>query len=533
MAASAHPLASQAAIEILQKGGNAVDAAIAAAFVIGVVEPDGSGIGGGGGMVIYLKEKKQSFFINYYAKSPENTPKTFNSKQERHTGKSICIPGTVAGLTLAHEKFGKLPLSTILKPAIHFAENGFEIDATLGSLILDNSENLSYDPATAKIYLDDGFPKMEGDVLIQKELAKTLIEISKNGKDGFYKGIVGKSIVKGIKERGGYVTLNDLSNYKATISSPMQGTYRDYEVLSSGMPQSGISLIEGLNILENVNLKELGHYSKNTKTLHIMAETFRKIYTDRYQYLGDPAYSDVPAKGLASKAYAKERFNAINQLKPVPKLYRETEFGTPNKFNKKEQKSDGETKDIEDSGSTTHLCVIDKDGNAVSLTQTLGTFFGSVQTINGILFNCAMTNFSSSEDNPNSLAKNKFSRSTITPTIILKDDSPYLLIGSPGGSRIISTVLQVIVNVLDFDMNVEEANQAPRFYSQKFVDYLHVESGIDKKVIDELKEMGHSVQVHQGVDLFFGGVQMILIDKKTGKYYGSADIRRGGKAAGY
>lgn len=539
MAASAHPLASQTAIEILQKGGNAVDAAVAAAFVIGVVEPDGSGIGGGGSMVIYLKDKKKSFYINYYAKSPGNAPLSFNSNKKRHTAESICIPGTVAGLTLAHKKFGSLPLSTVLQPAIHFAEAGFKIDATLASLILDNAETLTLDSITASVYLDDGFPKMEGDLLVQKDLAKTLTEISKKGKKGFYKGWVAKSIAKELQERGGYVSLNDLKKYKATMNPPMHGTYRDFEIFSSGMPQSGISIVEGLNILENIDLKKLGHYSRNAKTLHIMAETFRKIYTDRYYYLGDPDFFDVPVIGLTSKAYAKERFDAINQLSPEPKSYRDTEMGMPGKYEntqkdvKKHRASDGKIKDIEDNGSTTHLCVIDKDGNAVSLSQTLGTFFGSIQTVNGILFNCAMTNFSSSKKNPNSIEKSKLPRSTIAPTIILKDNNPYLVIGSPGGSRIISTVIEVVVNVLDFDMNVEEANQAPRFYTQKFVDYLHLESGIESKVIEELKEMGHSIRVHEGVDLFFGGVQMILVDKKTGKYYGSADIRRGGKAVGY
>ena len=167
------------------------------------------------------------------------------------------------------------------------------------------------------------------------------------------------------------------------------------------------------------------------------------------------------------------------------------------------------------------------------MTQTLGTFFGSIQTVSGVLFNCAMTNFSSSKENPNSIKRGKLSRSTISPTIIIKDNNPYLIIGSPGGSRIISTVIQVIINILDFDMNVDEANRAPRFYTQKFVDYLHLESGIDKEVIEELKKMGHSIRVHEGADLFFGGVQMILVDKKTGKYHGSADIRRGGNAVGY
>lgn len=531
MAATAHPLASKAAIEILQQGGNAIDAAVAAAFVIGVVEPDGSGIGGGGGMVIYLKKEKQSYFISYYAKSPKNTPLDYNSREERHSGKSICIPGTVAGLTLAHKKFGSLPLSTLLAPAIRYAKDGFEIDATLGSLILDNAEALAIDPATASVYLEDGFPRMEGDVLTQPELAKTLTEISKKGFNGFYKGKIAKSIVEGVNQKGGNLSLKDLKNYKAILMSPVKGSYRDFEIISSGLPQAGTSIIQGLNMLENANLKEMGHFTKNAKTLHIMAETFRKIYTDRYYFIGDPKFVDVPLKGLLSKEYALKRFNDINQSKPVPARYRDTEIGDPIKFQNIED-TDNTMTDIEHNGETTHLSIIDKDGNAVSLTQTLGTFFGSVQTVNGVLFNCALSNFSTSE-NPNILAGNKLPRSTISPTIVLKDNEPYLIIGTPGGSRILSSIIEVIVNVLDFNMDAEEANQAPRFYTQRFVDYLHIESGIGTRVIDELKTMGHPIRVYEGVDLFFGGVQLITVDPKTGMYTGSADIRRGGIAIGY
>ncbi len=591
MASTAHPLASQTAVEILKKGGNAVDAAVAAAFVIGVVEPDGSGIGGGGGMLIYMAKTQQSFYINYYAKSPQSINRRYDSETERHSGKSICIPGTVAGLTLALEKFGSLPLSTVLEPAIRYAKDGFPIDGTLASLILDNTETLTIDQETANVYLDEGFPKMEGDLLIQTKLAETLEAISKNGHDGFYKGAVAQAIVDGVKERGGTLEMKDLENYKAELGYPLKGSYRGYEILSAGVPQAGSSIIQGLNILENVDLRRLGHYTQSSKTLHYIAETFRKVYTDRYYFVGDPNYFDVPLNGLMSKEYGTKRFNDINPYYPDPKSYRDTEMGTPGKYNnvqysekkaekivtfgdedndasfddydefdswgesnedqgnyidsvyqakskkkkekrKKRKKEDMPVLDVEHDGSTTHLCVIDKDGNAVSLTQTLGTFFGSAQTVAGVLLNCGMSNFSTS-DNPNILKKNKQPRSSISPTIVLRNDKPYLLVGSPGGSRIIATVLQVLVNVLDFDMDVEEANRAPRFYTQKWEDYLHLESGISEDVIKELKKMGHSLRIYSGRDLFFGGVQMIKIDPVNGEYSGSADIRRGGIVVGY
>lgn len=531
MAATAHPLASQAAIEMLQKGGNAVDAAIAATFVIGVVEPDGSGIGGGGGMLIYLKDKNQSFYINFYPRAPENIPANFNSSNDRLTGKSICIPGTVAGLTLAHKEFGSLPLSTLLGPAIRYANDGFAIDATLGSLILDNSEALTKNKATASVYLDEGFPKMEGEILIQKDLAKTLSVISKKGFKGFYKGSIAKDMVEGINEGGGNFTLDDFKNYQAELTEPVKGIYRGYEIISAANPQSGVSIIEGLNILENADLNRMGHYTKNAKTLHLLAETFRKIYTDRYYFIADPGFVDVPMKGLLSKEFALERYNAINPSMPVPAKYRDTEIGNPIKYQNIED-TDKNLIDVERHGETTHLCVIDKDGNAVSLTQTLGTFFGSGQIVNGVLFNCAITNFSGA-NNPNSLQSKKQSRSSIAPSIVLKDNKPFLVLGTPGANRIISTVLEVMVNILDFNMNAEEANMAPRFYTQKFEDYLHVEAGVGQEIIDELTKMGHSIRVYDGVDLFFGGVQLITIDPQTGMYTGSADIRRGGLAIGY
>jgi len=589
MAATAHPLATEVAIEILKDGGNAIDAAVAAAFAIGVVEPDGSGIGGGGGMVVFIKEENKSYFINYYAKSPARTPRRFDTSKSRHSGEAICVPGTVAGLTLAHEKFGSLPLSRVLEPAIRLAEDGFPIDGSLGSLILDFAEVLAKDESTGAIFLDGDFPLMQGDILIQEDLATVLKEIAKKGRDGFYKGHIAESLVAGIKERGGNVSLKDLESYQPNVLAPLYGTYRGYEVLSATPPQSGASVIQGLNILENINLRQLGHYTQNPKTLHLIAETFRKVYTDRYYHIGDPDYFDVPVIGLTSKDYARTRFAAINQYYPDPPRYRDTEMGNPGRFNKrsdnvgrrqrqliiddfdndfsfndfdefdswgrrrpansekdslpsskpaeKVKKADEDIlesilEENEFDGWTTHLSVIDSYGNAVSLTQTLGTFFGSTQTVNGVLFNNAMTNFSTT-DNPNKLRRNKFPRTSIAPTIVLKDGDPFLIIGSPGGARIISTMLLLLVNVIDFDMNVEEANRAPRFFTQKWEDHLHLESEIGQDIIDEIEKMGHSIMVRGSLDIFFGGVQMILVDQKSGKYFGSADLRRGGSALGY
>lgn len=533
MVATAHPLASETALEILKSGGNAIDAAVAAAFTIGVVEPDGSGIGGGGGMVIYLKKEKKSYFINYYGRSSENASTLdFKSSRDGYTAKAICVPGTVEGLLLAHKKFGSLPLKKILNPAIIYAEKGFSIDGTLAKLILDNVENIMKDSVTASIFLQDGFPRMEGELLVQKDLANMLNTIVNKGRDGFYKGKYAEKFVKGIQKRGGVLTMKDFSSYHAQLTEPLKGDYRGYSILTANLPQSGISLIQGLNMLENYDLKASGHFSQSAKTLHVIAETEKLIYADRNDFVGDPDFIEVPVGGLTSKEYAKIRFDSIDQTKLDPPTYRAARSGNPSEFNNVKKKKP--VPEMEPAGGhTTHLSVVDKDGNAVSLTQTLGLFFGSAQIVSGVLFNNAMTNFSYNVENPNYIQNSKQCRSSISPTIILKDDTPFLVIGSPGASRITCTVLELIVNVIDFGMDVDRANLSPRFYCQKFEDFIHVESGIKPEVLAELERMGHKIKKYEGIDLFFGGAQMIFIDPVTHEYIGSADKRRGGIALGY
>ena len=512
MIATAHPLASEAAIEMLKSGGNAIDAAVAAAFTIGVVEPDGSGLGGGGGMVIYLKEKNESYYINYYARASERGSESgYSGSKDAHTAKAICVPGTVAGLTMALEKFGTLPLDKILEPAIRYASEGFEIDATLATLILDNIETVLADEETMNIFCEDEFPRMEGDRIVQKELAKTLSIIAKDGKKGFYESAVTESMVQGINNRGGVLTLKDFSSYKAQFTCPLYGTYCGYDILAANTPQSGLCLIEALNILENYNLSDAPHYSESAKVLHFIAETERFVYADRTAYLGDPKVADVPVGGLISKEYAKKRFNEINQERLDPPAYRDVKEGDPFNFRKdKLNRIEDETNSLHD-GHTTHLSVIDKEGNCVALTQTLGLFFGSGQTVNGVLFNCAMTNFSYRNKSSINLFKDsKQSRSSIMPTIILKDGEPFLVVGSPGAARIITTMIEVVINMINYEMNVEDANLAPRFFVRDSEDFLYMESGIKPDVREELKEMGHTIRVYEGIDLFFHALRKFI-----------------------
>jgi gamma-glutamyltranspeptidase len=636
MATTAHPLATQAAIEMLHKGGNAVDAAVAAAFAIGVVEPDGSGLGGGGGMVIYLAKEKKSIYINYYQRASEKINDiNYNPASDNRSAKAILVPGTVAGLTLALERFGTLPLATILEPAIRYAGEGFPIDETLGKIILDNAEFLQKYPQTSATFLRDGFPLTQGDTVRQPDLANTLRAIASNGRAGFYEGPVAETIVNDVVSNGGMMTLDDMKNYQAVLTEPLHGTYRNYDILSANAPQSGSSILEGLNILENADLKQMGHFSTSTETMHFMAEAIRRVYADRSAYLDDPQFEYVPSKGLISKDYAKTRYNDIDINAVSPSDYRKTKSGNPfgadggnipsrsskakisddnnyqwddvdeegvstinrstddlfdrwggqkkkhkevqsgdstqksdkNKIDKESKNKNDDSDDppearnelrngylpdqpamtrVQDDaaylasahdpnpgegGHTTHLSVIDKYGNAVSLTQTLGTFFGSGLSTAGVLMNCSMANFSVTTA-VNSLKPNKQPRSSIAPTIVLKDGVPYLTVGSPGATRIVATVIELLVNVLDFNMSVEDANKAPRFLCQKNDDYLSLESRISDVVQEGLKKKGHKLKLYGDFDLFFGGAQMILFDRQTRTYYGSADPRRGGAAIG-
>ncbi len=591
--AVAHPLAAEAGMAMLRQGGNAVDAAVAAAFAIGVVEPDGSGIGGGGGMVIYLNDTRAAHYINYYQQAPAAVNKlNYNPDTDRHTGKSVLIPGTVAGLLMALEKFGTLSREMVMEPAIRLAEEGFACDRTLAQLVLDNMTLIQRHDSTAAVFLDEGFPRMEGDLIIQPALARSLRAVAENGRDGFYKGEVANTIIAEVNRLGGVLTADDFAAFEPTLTVPVRGTYRGYGILSASAPQSGSTVIQSLNMLENADLAAMGHYTQSAATLHLMTETFRRSYADRWQYLGDPESGYIPLRGLVSKDFAYERFADINQYRAEPETYRQTQAGNPATYDfetdetysgpdetsgerqsvfddeedegrssydtwgedlfdswgsrkaknttavktKKGAKADTTDNDTqhdidEVDGHTTHLSVADSHGNMVSLTQTLGTFFGSGITASGVLMNCGMSNFSLTSA-INVAEPGKQPRSSISPTIVLKDNRAVMAIGSPGASRIITTVVELIVNAIDFGMNAWEANDAPRFYCQKFEDNLAIEGGISEEVQAELTKMGHSVRAYSSHDLFFGGAQVIFRDSLTGTYCGSADPRRGGVALG-
>lgn len=564
MVATAHPLATQAGIEMFQKGGNAIDAGVAAAFAIGVVEPDGSGLGGGGGMLIRLKSG-QSIYINYYGQSSSKVLEAgFVYGKDNQTAKAILIPGTVAGLTTALRRYGTLPLSDVLAPAIRYTEKGFPVDETLSKIILDNTNFLQNNPATASVYLLDGFPRTEGDTIRQPELAGTMKAVARLGQAGFYEGQVAKTIVDEVIRCGGMMTLDDLAKFQPTITEPLKGSYRGYTVLTAPPPHSGVTVLEVLNILENANLQRLGYYATSAESFHLLAETMRRAYADRTSFLADPRFEKVPVRGLISREFARSRFDDINMTAVVPADYRKTTSGNPAKYDrpdqenpaidgsgskknnpsadtlKKSAKTDsretshviGQTMYLEPvGGHTTQISVMDGEGNVVSLTQTLGTFFGSGVTAAGVLLNNGMSNFASTA-RVNTVQPNKQPRSSIAPSLLLKNGKPFMVVGSPGAIRIPATVTTLIVNAVDYSLDAEKIDNAPRFLCQKSDQYLSLESRFSAEAQEGMKKKGHQLQLFGEFDLFFGGAQIILVDS-SGTLHGCADPRRGGTAMGY
>ena len=522
MVSTQHFLATRVGEKILNKGGNAYDASIAIAFTLAVVLPRAGNIGGGGFMVMYDKETGKSYSIDYREKAPLLSTKdmylnqdgSFNDQMLSTFGYlSIGVPGTVAGLWDVHKKFGSLPWSVLLEDAINLAEKGFEITPFLADILFKYNEKLSFFNETKNIF-QASFPDFKGELLIQTDLAKTLKIISEKGRDGFYKGSVANKIAKAMKDNNGLITKSDLENYNPVWRKPLISQYRGNNVITMGPPSSGgLHIIQMLNILENYDLKEMNHNSKDY--INLLTEVMKYAYSDRSKYLGDPDFYDVPVEKITSKKYGKRIFNdiEIGQSKPVgevkPGMHLETE-----------------------SHETTHFSVADADGNIVSSTYTLNSTFGSGVVIGGtgIVMNNEMDDFSAAPGIPNQfnllgaeaneIAPNKRPLSSMTPTIVMKNNELFFTTGSPGGSRIISAVLQSILNIIDFDMNLEETTKARRIHHQWFPDILEVEYSLDNKIRKELEDMNYSIVITDPLTC----LQLIMYKDK--KFYGYGDFRR-------
>ncbi len=522
--------AARIGIEILDRGGNAVDAAVAVGFALAVTYPRAGNIGGGGFMVIHLGKTGEDAAIDYRETAPAAaTEKMFldangeaDPKKSRDSALSVGIPGTVAGLALAHEKYGsgKLSLAELIEPAITLARNGVEIVDDIADTLPLAQPRIARWQSSAPVFLNsDGTVLMPGQDLLQPDLAITLRAIASDGPKGFYEGPVAEKIVAAVRKAGGIITTEDMKNYRAILREPIRGTYRGYDIISMPPPSSGgVHLIEILNILEGYDLAKLSR----EESLHIIAEAMKRAYADRATFMGDPDAVKMPVAGLISKKYAAALRAQIG-TRATPST--EIRSGNPGDF---------------EGQNTTHFSVIDRDGNAVSNTYTLNFSYGLglVAEGTGVLLNNELDDFTSKPGTANAYGLVGYNAnlpgpgrrplSSMTPTILMKDGKPFLVTGSPGGSRIISTVLQIIVNVVDFNLAIDQAVSAPRVHHQWQPDELFVEPGISPEILEGLVKRGYKI-VPTPPQTSANSIEIT-----TDGYVGAADRRtRGSLAAGY
>jgi gamma-glutamyltranspeptidase / glutathione hydrolase len=485
--------------DILRQGGNAVDAAVATGFALAVTYPRAGNIGGGGFMIIHSAERREDVAIDYRETAPAAATRDMflgadgkpDIAKSRDSALSIGVPGTVAGLALALEKYGsgKFTLADLLKPAIELARDGFVISDDMADTLPGSARRFSRWPAAAKIFSRaDGSSLREGDTLVQSDLAATLSAIAAQGSRGFYQGPVAEKLAAGVREAGGIMTVDDLKSYQPVIRAPVRGSYRGFEIISMPPPSSGgVVLLETLNILEGFPLPDMKHGT--APSLHVMIEAMKRAYADRARYLGDPGFISAPVAALMSKEYAARQRAGIDLDRATP--WTDALSATP--------------PPPRESSNTTHFSIVDSSGNAVSNTYTLNFPYGVglVADGTGVLLNNELDDFTAAPGASNAFGlvgfeanlpgSGKRPLSSMTPTIVLKDGRAVLVTGSPGGSRIISAVLQVVVNVLDYKMDVAAAVAAPRLHHQWLPDVVRVERGFTDDVLAELRARGHEV----------------------------------------
>jgi gamma-glutamyltranspeptidase/glutathione hydrolase len=529
MVVTSHTLATEVALKVLQDGGNAVDAAVTAGFALAVTQPRSGNIGGGGFMLISKGDGSAPEAIDYREKAPSAATETMYQDESgnvvqnrsRFTHLAAGVPGTVAGFAMALERHGTLSLKQALAPAIRLARDGFIVPQRFSDGLEQARDRLQRWPATkATFYKEDGSAWQAGERFRQPELADTLQRIADKGVNGFYEGKTAQLIVDEMTRHGGLITKQDLENYQAVVRTPVHGSYRGYDIYSMSPPSSGgTHIVQILNILEGYPIKELGLNSADT--IHYMAEAMKLAYADRSKYLGDTDFVKVPVQGLTSKSYADKLRKSIKQAEARPAS--EIHPGQPAGY---------------ESSETTHFSIVDKWGNAVSNTYTINFSYGSGITVQGagFLLNNEMDDFSAKPGVPNAygliggeankVEPGKRMLSSMSPTIVRKGDRNFLVTGSPGGSRIITTTLQVIMNVIDHGMNIQSAVNAPRIHHQWLPDEIRIEQGISPDTIRLLESRGHKVVTKPAM----GAIQSIMIGE-DGTLYGGADPRRSTSSA--
>lgn len=529
MVAAASPLAAQIGVDILKAGGNAIDAAVATAFAIGVAEPNASGLGGEGFLVIYLPESDRAVSIDYRSAAPiASVDDLVGQRMPNTSWKSVAVPGTVAGLSMALEKYGTMSLAEVMEPSIRLAEEGFPMSETLVGVVESNYEKILANPAMTEIYLDDMLPPEPGFVLKNPDLANVMRIIAEQGPDAFYTGEIAQMIVDDVQANDGYMVLEDLANYQAILRWPVRGNYRGHDIISAGPPVGGATVIQALHILESFDVASYGYPS--TESIHLTAEAIRIAYRDNYEYFSDPDFDYIPLYDLLSKDYARTRALEID-----PEQMMHFEEILPGYFGATQVAFTGTDGIPYESPSTTHISVIDKDRNTVSLTQTISSFFGAgvMPEGTGIVLNNEMANFGAVGSGTNSLEAGKRMKTVISPTIVLKDGQPFLTIGTPGAGRIISTVTILLSALIDHGMDLQEAIEAPRFFVRDYHDNLEFEPRFASDIVEELSAKGWGLVEKGTLDLYFGGAQGVLVDFETGELVGGADPRRDGAAIGY
>lgn len=524
MVVSTQKIANEVGQEVLNAGGNAIDAAVAVGYMLAVVHPVAGNLGGGGFAVIHTA-RGEDITLDFREVAPGKATRDMyldkngnvipNASTDGYLAAGV--PGTVAGMSAMLEKYGTKSLSELIKPAIKYAEQGFKVTARQAETFMEHAPRLSKYASSRQYFLKpDGSTYKEGEILVQKDLAKTLRLIAAQGPDAFYKGEIADLIAKDMAANGGIITKDDLAKYKPIWREPVKGTYRGYEIISMAPPSSGgTHIVQILNVLEGYDLKNMGFGS--SQTVHVTAEAMRYAYADRSEFMGDPDFVKVPIKGLTSKSYANLIRDKIDMKKATPSS--EVKPGQP---------------ELHEGVNTTHYSVVDKWGNAVSVTYTINDYYGCAASVAGagFLLNNEMDDFSIKPGVPNiyglvggeanAIEPYKRPLSSMSPTIILKDGKLFMVVGSPGGSRIITTVLQVISNVIDHGMNIREAVDAPRIHMQWLPDELRIEKyGLAPDVIQQLTAMGYNVVVRGNM----GDVNAIMVDQKTGLIYGAGDPR--------
>jgi gamma-glutamyltranspeptidase/glutathione hydrolase len=549
MVATDEELGSQAGVEILKRGGNAVDAAVATAFALAVVEPAAGNIGGGGFMLVRLADGRTTFF-DYREVAPGKATRDMyigaDGKLDKELSvigyKSVAVPGTVAGLELALKTYGKLKLADVMAPAIHLAEDGFPVSEKLARQLEEQRDYLQEFSVSRRIFLNDGRMYKAGDTFKQPELAATLKRIAKNGAAEFYRGETARMIVEDMKGMGGLITLEDLAQYKPKARETLRASYEvdghKWDVITSPPPSSGgVAIIEAMNMLSNVPLKGWD----DLESVHMVVETMRRVFADRAAYLADPDYSNVPVAGLTSDCYAKELEATIDpQHASSSKTVR---AGTPHVCGVSAGKDTApkEIVSLNDGPHTTHFSVVDSDGNAVASTYTLNNSYGShVATTAGFLLNDEMDDFTTQPGVPNALfgliqseanaiAPGHRPLSSMTPTILVRDGKLSFVTGSPGGPTIISATLLSVLNWMRLGMDAQAAINAPRFHQQWLPDVVLMEKDFPASLETALNAEGYQTRRRGHIGL----VNAIGVDPKTGERLGAADPRDHGAAVGY